>query len=279
MFQSRVPHKLWVEAFLTAVYLKKLVSSSVLPEHKSSYGILMGKVPIYTFLRGFLCSCYFDPTVKTNLIQRVFIVSSLVIVRNTKGIDVFTHRLEEFTLADMCCLKIAISLIKRNISLFYIFWICRCSLLGRQNMKRIILLFSRLLFQKRKFLELNNHNHNFKLQQAQCLLRPLVLSFLKKTFHPYPPLQHHRFLLFNTFFNQNLCTLWSQEQRMEYGSLSNKLSNNTNLCRFDPFCFLPRSRRVLGYLIAGWFMCYTYYFYQFVKLIRLTHEVTGYKKF
>lgn len=58
MFQSRVPHQLWVEAFLTSVYLSNLLPSSVLPEHKSPYEVLVGKVPVYTSLRVFGCSCY-----------------------------------------------------------------------------------------------------------------------------------------------------------------------------------------------------------------------------
>ena len=58
MFQSKVPHQLWVEAFLTAAYLSNLLPSSVLPDHVSPYEMLVGKPPVYTSLRVFGCSCY-----------------------------------------------------------------------------------------------------------------------------------------------------------------------------------------------------------------------------
>lgn len=58
MFQSKVPHQLWVEAFMTATYLGNLLPSSVLPGHISPYELLVGKSPVYTSLCVFGCSCY-----------------------------------------------------------------------------------------------------------------------------------------------------------------------------------------------------------------------------
>ena len=58
MFQSKIPYQLWVEAFLTATYLGNLMPSSVLPEHKSPYEMLVGKPPIYSLLRVVGSSCY-----------------------------------------------------------------------------------------------------------------------------------------------------------------------------------------------------------------------------
>ena len=58
MFQSKIPHQLWVEAFLTATYLGNLMPSSVLPEHKSPYEMLVGKPPVYSSMRVFGTSCY-----------------------------------------------------------------------------------------------------------------------------------------------------------------------------------------------------------------------------
>ena len=58
MFQSRVPQYLWVEAFFTASFLGNLLPSSVLPNNKSPYELLMGKPPIYTSLRVFGSACY-----------------------------------------------------------------------------------------------------------------------------------------------------------------------------------------------------------------------------
>lgn len=40
------------------MYLGNLLPSSVLPDHKSPYEILVGRVPVYTSLRLFGCSCY-----------------------------------------------------------------------------------------------------------------------------------------------------------------------------------------------------------------------------
>lgn len=58
MFQSKVPHQLWVEAFLTATYLSNLLPSSALPDHLSPYEVLVGCSPVYTSLRVFGSSCF-----------------------------------------------------------------------------------------------------------------------------------------------------------------------------------------------------------------------------
>jgi len=58
MFQGKVPHHLWVEAFYTSNFLCNLLPSSVLPEKQSPHEILFGEPPIYTFLRVFGCACY-----------------------------------------------------------------------------------------------------------------------------------------------------------------------------------------------------------------------------
>lgn len=58
MFEGKVPHYLWVEAFYTANYLCNLLPSSVLPNQKSPYEALMGKSPVYTSLHVFGCACY-----------------------------------------------------------------------------------------------------------------------------------------------------------------------------------------------------------------------------
>lgn len=58
MFHSKIPHYLWVEAFFTANFLGNMLPSSVLPDHKSLFELLMGKPPNYTSLRVSGCSCY-----------------------------------------------------------------------------------------------------------------------------------------------------------------------------------------------------------------------------
>lgn len=58
MFQSKVPHQLWVEAFFTANFLGNLLPSTVLSAHLSPHEKLFGKPPVYTSLRVFGCKCY-----------------------------------------------------------------------------------------------------------------------------------------------------------------------------------------------------------------------------
>lgn len=58
MFQSKVPQQLWVEAFLTTVYLMNLLPASTLPDNISLYKALVGRPPVYTSLRVFESSCY-----------------------------------------------------------------------------------------------------------------------------------------------------------------------------------------------------------------------------
>lgn len=58
MFQSKVPQQLWVDAFLTAVYLLNLLPTSNLPRNISPYEALVGTQPVYTSLRVFGSSCY-----------------------------------------------------------------------------------------------------------------------------------------------------------------------------------------------------------------------------
>lgn len=58
LFQSKVPHQLWVETFFTANFLRNLLPSSALQEHTSLYELLHNKPPVYSSLKIFGCSCY-----------------------------------------------------------------------------------------------------------------------------------------------------------------------------------------------------------------------------
>lgn len=53
MYNGKVPHHLWVEAFFSSVFLINLLPSSVLPDHKSPYEMLNKRQPVYTALRVF----------------------------------------------------------------------------------------------------------------------------------------------------------------------------------------------------------------------------------
>lgn len=58
LYNSRVPHQLWVEAFFTAAFLINLLPSSVLTDKKSPYELLHKTRSLYTALRVFGCKCY-----------------------------------------------------------------------------------------------------------------------------------------------------------------------------------------------------------------------------
>lgn len=58
MYNGKVPHHLWVEAFFSSVFLINLLPSSVLPDHKSPYEMLNKRQPVYTALRVFGYKCF-----------------------------------------------------------------------------------------------------------------------------------------------------------------------------------------------------------------------------
>ena len=58
LFQSHLPHTLWVEALFTSAFLGNLLPSSVNDKMLSPYELLNGKAPVYTALRVFGCACY-----------------------------------------------------------------------------------------------------------------------------------------------------------------------------------------------------------------------------
>lgn len=62
MFQSGVPQKYWVEAFVTANFLINLLPSSSLAENHSPYEALTGSPPDYSALSVFGCACF--PTLR-----------------------------------------------------------------------------------------------------------------------------------------------------------------------------------------------------------------------
>lgn len=62
MFQSHIPQKHWVEAFVTANFLINLLPSTVNTSTKSPFEVLHKKRPEYSSLRTFGCACY--PTLR-----------------------------------------------------------------------------------------------------------------------------------------------------------------------------------------------------------------------
>lgn len=62
MFQSKIPHKFWVEAFFTENLLSNLLPSSAQDDKRSPFEVLHGKKPDYSSLRTFGCSCF--PTLR-----------------------------------------------------------------------------------------------------------------------------------------------------------------------------------------------------------------------
>lgn len=57
MAQACLPKKFWFDSFLTATYLIKRIPSKVL-NFSSPYEVLFQRLPNYSFLKVFGCSCY-----------------------------------------------------------------------------------------------------------------------------------------------------------------------------------------------------------------------------
>ena len=55
MFQSKNPHKFWVEAFYTDNFLCNMLPSSFLDDRRSPFEVLNNKDPEYSALRSFGC--------------------------------------------------------------------------------------------------------------------------------------------------------------------------------------------------------------------------------
>lgn len=62
MFQSKLPHRYWVEAVFTANFLTNLLPTSTLEDSASPFQKLFNKSPEYTALRSFGCACF--PTLR-----------------------------------------------------------------------------------------------------------------------------------------------------------------------------------------------------------------------
>lgn len=58
LLDGKVPHKYWVEAFLTSCFLGNLLPSSTLADNKSPYEVLFNRKPEYSALRAFRSACY-----------------------------------------------------------------------------------------------------------------------------------------------------------------------------------------------------------------------------